>query len=350
MSNSNTESSGHYGNKLKRNRTYFSPFQTKAMEEVFRNSQFPDKQQIENLSRHINIPDRSLQVWFQNRRARLRKASPRSLTELMVESFDNSAPGKKTSISKSRLESKSHPYFPIPKNTPNTSAKHEHKVKEEPEQKIRYQWHRTQDTETTSNKESTTPARIENCHVKWGPPERGQSDSGSTPPISESSVEEIKSPEKLNDDYTFMQMNYQTSCGNVLDLSSSSNLCKTPSPKSSKTAFHSPILQPSPDEHSSVLNLCMRDNSETEVRVRSPSKSKSPKVAPAALFPNVVHPYYMYGYPPGVQCFPPIPMQPYHPAMFPHPNTLNQSELNRVTYFPLPYPQEITIKKDKVKK
>ncbi|KAJ9048700.1 Short stature homeobox protein 2 [Entomophthora muscae] len=53
-------------------RQRMSPYQTLFLDEVFRITQFPDGPARHRLAKKLNLTPRKIQVWFQNRRQKLR--------------------------------------------------------------------------------------------------------------------------------------------------------------------------------------------------------------------------------------------------------------------------------------
>ena len=61
------------------NRTRFSDYQVKTLNDYFEQNAYPKDEELELLSRRLQLPNRVIVVWFQNNRQKARKVSVRTM-------------------------------------------------------------------------------------------------------------------------------------------------------------------------------------------------------------------------------------------------------------------------------
>ncbi|XP_051238719.1 intestine-specific homeobox-like isoform X2 [Dicentrarchus labrax] len=70
--------------KKRQTRVTFTPFQVQELEKVFQQSHYPDVNARDQLASCLHLNDSRIQIWFQNRRAKWRKAETLKDIELMT--------------------------------------------------------------------------------------------------------------------------------------------------------------------------------------------------------------------------------------------------------------------------
>lgn len=78
-STSNQQDSQHLDDTHAKKRTRVTPTQLSILEDTFSVSATPDSKMRKHLAQKLQMPERSIQIWFQNRRAKVKMLQRRSL-------------------------------------------------------------------------------------------------------------------------------------------------------------------------------------------------------------------------------------------------------------------------------